>query len=265
MKRNRDRSRIWLAGVLLVACTMSSLGFFYLQLWREPVFVALRYGDLVQTLRASSHGTHLSLQKVQLGHSDVRGEIVSTDRVSTGGEEKTHTQTVPFRTLRTGFERDQELYGLLRESVGAGYQGAEEDSALRTLGNLMMTFFFLAMLGVGLLLMLRWMSGGGSPFTFGRSRARLYAQKDLEATFDDVAGIDEAVAELREVVDFLSARRNTTRWAGAFPRGCCWSVRRGRGKRCWRGPSRGRRKYRSSAFRGRISWKCLSASALPGA
>jgi len=36
-----------------------------------------------------------------------------------------------------------------------------------------------------------------------RSRHKLYAQKDLHITFEDVAGIDEAVAELREVVDFL--------------------------------------------------------------
>ena len=59
------------------------------QLNSKPERVRLRYGDLVQTLRASSQGAHLNLQDVQISHSDIRGEIVSTDRVSTGGDEKT--------------------------------------------------------------------------------------------------------------------------------------------------------------------------------
>jgi cell division protease FtsH len=220
VKRNRDRIKTWLA---VVVCALVAAGggasALYWQYNREPVPVALRYGDLVQTLRASSHGTHLSLQNVQLSHADVRGEILSTDRVSTGGDESTHTQTIPFRTTRTGFERDQELYGLLRASVGAGYQGAEDDSALRTLGNAVMTIFVFGLLGVGLLLMLRWMSGGGSPFTFGRSRARMYAQEDLAINFCDVAGIDEAVAELREVVDFLSSPEKYQALGGRIPKG----------------------------------------------
>jgi cell division protease FtsH len=219
MKRNRDRLRIWLAGALLVVFAMGSGALLYWQYNREPTFVSLGYGDLIQTLRASGQGTHLSLQKVQISHGDVRGDVVSTDRVSTGGDEKTNTQTVPFRTLRTGFERDPELYPLLRNSVGAGYTGAEEDSALRTLGNALMTIFFFGLMAVGLVLMLRWMSGGGSPLTFGRSRARLYATRDLEVTFQDVAGIDEAVAELREVVDFLSSPDKYHALGGRIPKG----------------------------------------------
>ena len=51
--------------------------------------------------------------------------------------------------------------------------------------------------------MLKRIGGVGSPMSFGRSKGRLYAQEDLGVTFDDVAGIDEAVEEVREVVDFL--------------------------------------------------------------
>jgi cell division protease FtsH len=219
-KRNRDRTKVWLAVAVFVGCLFLGSPVLYWQLGRKPSHVSLTYGDLVQTLRASSHGTHLSLRDVHLSHADVRGKIVSNDRASTmRGDEKTHSQTVPFRTVRTGFERDQELYSLLRDSVGAGYQGAEEDSALRTLGNALMTILVFGLLGVGLLLMLRWMSGGGSPLTFGRSKARLHAQKDLEVNFGDVAGIDEAVAELREVVDFLSHPEKYQALGGRIPKG----------------------------------------------
>ena len=52
-------------------------------------------------------------------------------------------------------------------------------------------------------IMMRRLGGAGSAMAFGRSRGKLYAQEDLGITFNDVAGIDEAVDELREVVDFL--------------------------------------------------------------
>src|SRR5262249_39361132 len=105
-----------------------------------------------------------------------------------------------------------------RQAPGSGYQGTEEDTALRAIGNGLLTVFAFALLTVVVLLMLRWLSGG-SPFSFGRSRARMYAQKDLEVTFQDVAGIDEAVAELREVVDFLKTPERYQALGGRIPKG----------------------------------------------
>src|SRR5581483_11028694 len=64
-------------------------------------------------------------------------------------------------------------------------------------------FLFVAIFVVYFLL--RKLIGAGSPMAFGRSRGRLYAQEDLGVTFNDVAGIDEAVEEVREVVDFLKS------------------------------------------------------------
>src|SRR3984893_12141945 len=91
-----------------------------------------------------------------------------------------------------------------------------EDRGFYSLG---MTLFFVASLGVVLLLLYRWLSGSNSPLTFGRSRHKLYAQKDLEITFADVAGIDEAVAELREVVDFLKTPEKYQALGGRIPKG----------------------------------------------
>src|SRR5262249_27584114 len=83
----------------------------------------------------------------------------------------------------------------------------------------LMTVVVFLLLGGGLLLALRWMHGGGSPLTFGRSRAKLFAQKDLAVNFQDVAGIDEAVAELREVVDFLRMPQKYQALGGRIPKG----------------------------------------------
>ncbi len=75
---------------------------------------------------------------------------------------------------------------------------------------------------LGLLLlyfMLRRLLGAGSPMSFGRSRGKLYAQEDLGVTFNDVAGIDEAVEEVREVVDFLRSPEKYQRLGGRIPKG----------------------------------------------
>jgi cell division protease FtsH len=67
--------------------------------------------------------------------------------------------------------------------------------------------------------MLRRLGGVGSPMSFGRSKGKLYAQEDLGVTFNDVAGIDEAVEEVREVVDFLRNAEKYHRLGGRIPRG----------------------------------------------
>jgi cell division protease FtsH len=54
---------------------------------------------------------------------------------------------------------------------------------------------------------------------FGRSRAKIYAETDVKVTFADVAGIDEATEELREIVDFLQRPKKYTDLGGRIPKG----------------------------------------------
>ncbi len=72
---------------------------------------------------------------------------------------------------------------------------------------------------VVLIIGFRRMGGAGSPMAFGRSRGKMYAQEDLGIMFDDVAGIDEAVEELREVVDFLRMPERYQSLGGRIPKG----------------------------------------------
>ena len=77
--------------------------------------------------------------------------------------------------------------------------------------------------GIAILLImmyfLRRMIGTGAAMSFGRSRGRLYAQEDIDITFTDAAGIDEAVNELREVVEFLRTPGKYKALGGRIPRG----------------------------------------------
>ena len=79
---------------------------------------------------------------------------------------------------------------------------------------------FITMLFLMLLFFLiRRLGGAGTAMSFGRSRGRLYAQEDINTTFDDVAGIEEAVEELREVVEFLKTPGKYQALGGRIPRG----------------------------------------------
>jgi cell division protease FtsH len=61
--------------------------------------------------------------------------------------------------------------------------------------------------------------GPNQALSFGRSRAKVYADDDVKVTFADVAGIDEATEELREIVDFLKNPKKYTDLGGRIPKG----------------------------------------------
>ncbi|MBZ4419408.1 ATP-dependent zinc metalloprotease FtsH [Myxococcus sp. RHSTA-1-4] len=89
----------------------------------------------------------------------------------------------------------------------------------------LITALWLLPLGVFLWLsLLRQRSGGGAGragglFAVGRSNARMYAEKDIRVRFADVAGVDEAKEELREVIAFLKTPQKYRRLGGKIPKG----------------------------------------------
>jgi cell division protease FtsH len=90
---------------------------------------------------------------------------------------------------------------------------------------------FLLFLGIAFFVLKQMQKNtGGGAMGFGKSRARMLTQKEGKVTFDDVAGIDEARAELTEIVDFLKDPTKFARLGGKIPKGALLVGSPGTGK-----------------------------------
>jgi len=126
--------------------------------------------------------------------------------------EKTTYYTIPSYALIDLYPKLADLLAQ-REIKFTSDTGPSEYSQL-------VVFIILSLLMMGLLwIMFRKATGTGSAMSFSRSRGKMHAQEDLEVTFDSVAGIDEAVEELREVVEFLRTPGKYQALGGRIPRG----------------------------------------------
>jgi cell division protease FtsH len=118
-----------------------------------------------------------------------------------------------FNTVRV---EDPELVPYL-ESHGVKITGVIESTLFRDLLSWVVpiALFF----GVWLFLLRRMGQGQGGFMTVGRSKAKIYMEKDVKVTFADVAGVDEAKDELKEVIEYLKTPEKFRRLGGKIPKG----------------------------------------------
>ena len=77
----------------------------------------------------------------------------------------------------------------------------------------------LLFIGVWIFFMRQMQGGGAKALSFGKARARLISEKQNKVTFQDVAGIDEAKEELKEIIDFLKDPQKFQKLGGKIPKG----------------------------------------------
>src|SRR6187402_3167545 len=78
---------------------------------------------------------------------------------------------------------------------------------------------FALILGIMIFFLRQMQSGGNKAMSFGKSRARLLSLQQKKVTFKDVAGVDEAKEELKEIIEFLRESAKFQRLGGRIPKG----------------------------------------------
>jgi cell division protease FtsH len=121
-----------------------------------------------------------------------------------------------FHTAKLPSENSESQLMRQLSEHGVPFRYEEAPSPWR---NWLPMLFLTSLFGLVFFMMMRRIGGAGSPMAFGRSRGKMYAQEDLGITFDDIAGIDEAVEELREVVEFLRNSEKYQVLGGHIPKG----------------------------------------------
>ncbi len=204
----------------LVYLIIAFLVLFMLQSWLlAPRAVEIPMSRFLQLVREDK------VEKVSLTDKEIRGVLKpgALPAPAAGPGERVRqllgTEGGPtvFTTTRIPGVEDSALVKEL-EQHRVEFSGKIETTLLRDL-----IFGWVLPLGVMVAIwffLMRRMGGGATQaLSFGRSKAKIYDRKELKTTFADVAGVDEAKAELVEVVDFLRNPKKYQRLGGRIPKG----------------------------------------------
>ncbi|HSA58846.1 MAG TPA: ATP-dependent zinc metalloprotease FtsH [bacterium] len=176
----------WIALILLLVGG-------YLYLVKNPAWMGatetLSYSDFLNRL-----------DKGELDEVTVSADQISGTLKAAAGEKPRRFTTVPVP--------DERLVERLN-AKGVSFAGTARNTALWTLLGWVLPFLVLFWLWRS---MVGRMAEGpqGGLMRAGKSKAKVYMEKDVKVTFDDVAGVEEAKEEVRELIDFL---KDPTRYA----------------------------------------------------
>jgi len=138
----------------------------------------------------------------------VQGEQVQGEK-SDGNQ---FTATIP-----TG---DPSFWTLLNEHPNVKVNVAPPDDGMPPLLSVLLNWFpMLLLIAVWVFFLRQMQAGGGKAMGFGKSRAKLLTERQGRVTFEDVAGVDEAKDDLKEIVDFLKDPQKFQRLGGRIPKG----------------------------------------------
>ena len=175
-----------------------------------------RYGDLRDVVIGAFQVSGTVRERIGGDAAAPRADVPDATRPvkQVGGDGRITRRR--FHTAKLPSENSESQLMRQLSEHGVPFRYEEAPSPWR---NWLPMLFLTGLFGVLFFAMMRRIGGAGSPMAFGRSRGKMYAQEDLGITFDDVAGIDEAVDELREVVEFLRSPEKYQLLGGHIPKG----------------------------------------------
>lgn len=176
----------------------------------KPPVDQLQYSEFVEEVQAGR------ISKVVVDGLDIYGETKNGEA---------------FKTVRPNVVDNGLMGDLLNNNVQVEGRAPEQQSLLTQL--LVACFPILIIIAVFMFFM-RQMQGGaggrGGPMSFGKSKARLLGEDQIKTTFADVAGVEEAKEDVKELVEFLRDPSKFQRLGGRIPRGVLMVGQPGTGK-----------------------------------
>ena len=187
----------------------------HLLIWVFTVAVLLLGWKFVTMNMGSSHDTKISESQMQTDIDAGKVAEMSMDGNEVSGTYKDGKQT--FHTVVTPSFMDRTEEQDIR-AHGATLTVKDPDGKA-WLGVLIQFLPIAVLLALFLFMMRQMQSGGNKALSFGKNRARLLSMQQKKITFKDVAGVDEAKEELKEIIEFLREAQKFQRLGGRIPKG----------------------------------------------
>ncbi len=148
---------------------------------------------------------------------EMKGQKINGDFVAPFKDAQGHKYT-KFTTIVPDFYENLSKDILSWEGKGLQKFNVKEDKENPWMAVLIGWGPILLLIVIWVMFMRQMQGGGNKALSFGKSKARLIDNQG-KVTFEDVAGVDEAIEELREIVDFLKTPKKFTKLGGKIPKG----------------------------------------------
>ena len=186
-------------------------------IWAALLVLLLALYNLVSNTGRAMHAEEISysefLDAVEKG--TISEAVLQGNRIS-GTFREGGAKGTGFSTFSP---QDPNLVAKLREK-GVKFKARPTEDEIQSIAGMLLSWFpMLLLIGVWIFFMRQMQSGSGRAMGFGKSRAKLLTERHGRVTFDDVAGVDEAKADLEEIVEFLRDPQKFQRLGGRIPRG----------------------------------------------
>ncbi|MBS4015759.1 MAG: ATP-dependent zinc metalloprotease FtsH [Candidatus Latescibacteria bacterium] len=169
---------------------------------RRGTKAAIEYSQFIKELDDNN------IKSVTISEKEITGTL--NQEATLPGEKK------PYKDFKTyiPFEDPDLINRLLGQNVAVLAKPSSPWTSI-----LVSAIPWLLFIGIWIFFIRRMSQGSNQAFSFGKSRARLLATDRPKTTFEDVAGVDEAKEELKEVIEFLKAPQKFQKLGGKIPKG----------------------------------------------